>query len=193
MLAGLGGPGAWGAAGAASIRHRLTTLGDSEGVARYLLDRLTGEQVAAITIALLKDASTDALLKIQLPRTPLDIAENTNDPGEMNIAQIRQYLTLLQATGNQKEIRRFRLRIDQKMAFPFACLIFGLVGSTPPFCLFPHLSRITSDSSFTTTTNSLSLSLSLSLCANFAHHAKYMHDKSTTSLRERSLPKVRFR
>jgi len=58
-----------GAAGAASIRQRLMTLGDSEGVARYLLDRLTGEQVAAITVALLKDASTDALLKIRLPRT----------------------------------------------------------------------------------------------------------------------------
>lgn len=58
-----------GAAGAASIRQRLTTLADSEGVARYLLDRLTGEQVAAITVALLKDPATDALLKIQLPRT----------------------------------------------------------------------------------------------------------------------------
>ncbi|WP_347272405.1 LptF/LptG family permease [Leptolyngbya sp. FACHB-36] len=68
--------------------------------------------------------------QLQLPRTPLDIAESIADPGEMNIAQIRQYLTLLNATGNQKQIRRFRLRIDQKMAFPFACLIFALVGST---------------------------------------------------------------
>jgi S-DNA-T family DNA segregation ATPase FtsK/SpoIIIE len=58
-----------GAAGAASIRQRLTTLADAEGVARYLLDRLTGEQVAAITRALLEDLATDAQLKIALPRT----------------------------------------------------------------------------------------------------------------------------
>lgn len=58
-----------GAAGAASIRQRLANLADAEGVARYLLDRLTGEQVAAITRALLEDSATDALLKIALPRT----------------------------------------------------------------------------------------------------------------------------
>lgn len=57
-----------GAAGAATIRQRLASLSDSEGIARYLLDRLTGEQVAAITGALLQDSATDALLKIALPR-----------------------------------------------------------------------------------------------------------------------------
>ncbi|MDE8652761.1 FtsK/SpoIIIE domain-containing protein [Novosphingobium album (ex Liu et al. 2023)] len=58
-----------GAAGAASIRQRLSSLSDSDGVARYLLDRLTGEQVAAITSALLQDPATESLLKIALPRT----------------------------------------------------------------------------------------------------------------------------
>lgn len=57
-----------GAAGAASIRQRLSSLSD-DGVARYLLDRLTGEQVAAITSALLQDPATEAVLKIALPRT----------------------------------------------------------------------------------------------------------------------------
>ncbi len=68
--------------------------------------------------------------QIQLPRTPLDIAQTSLDPGEMNIAQIREYLSLMSQTGNQKEIRKLTLRIDQKMAFPFACLVFGLVGAT---------------------------------------------------------------
>lgn len=57
-----------GAAGAASIRHRLSTLTPEDGVARYLLDRLTGEQVAAITRALLEDPEIAAKLKIALPR-----------------------------------------------------------------------------------------------------------------------------
>jgi lipopolysaccharide export system permease protein len=68
--------------------------------------------------------------QIQLPRTPLDIAQTSLDPGEMNIAQIQEYLSLMSQTGNQKEIRKLTLRIDQKMAFPFACLVFGLVGAT---------------------------------------------------------------
>ena len=58
-----------GAAGAASIRLRVTALSGEDGVARYLLDRLTGEQVAAITTALLADPATAAKLKIALPRS----------------------------------------------------------------------------------------------------------------------------
>lgn len=68
--------------------------------------------------------------QIQLPRTPLDIAQTTTDPIEMNIAQIQQYLAIASDSGNQKEIRKLRLRVDQKIAFPFTCLAFGLVGST---------------------------------------------------------------
>ena len=58
-----------GAAGATSIRLRLEALSPDDGVARFLLDRLTGEQVAAITRALLVDAKAGNLLKIALPRS----------------------------------------------------------------------------------------------------------------------------
>ncbi|NTA40364.1 FtsK/SpoIIIE domain-containing protein [Agrobacterium salinitolerans] len=58
-----------GAAGATSIRLRLDALSPDDGVARYLLDRLTGEQVAAITRSLLLDAKAGNLLKIALPRS----------------------------------------------------------------------------------------------------------------------------
>jgi len=58
-----------GAAGATSIRQRMAAIEADEGVARFLLDRLTGEQVAAITEALLQDPDTDQLLKIAIPRT----------------------------------------------------------------------------------------------------------------------------
>jgi lipopolysaccharide export system permease protein len=68
--------------------------------------------------------------QIQLPRTPLDIATATTDPIEMNIAQIQKYLAIASESGNQKDIRKLRLRIDQKIAFPFTCVVFALVGST---------------------------------------------------------------
>jgi S-DNA-T family DNA segregation ATPase FtsK/SpoIIIE len=57
-----------GAAGATSIRLRLDTLTPEDELARYLLDRLTGEQVAAITRALLADPVTAGKLMIALPR-----------------------------------------------------------------------------------------------------------------------------
>ncbi|OYX25549.1 MAG: hypothetical protein B7Z06_07070, partial [Flavobacteriales bacterium 32-35-8] len=56
-----------GAAGATSIQQRLAALTADDGVARYLLDRLTGEQVAAITAALLKAPGIEAQLKIAMP------------------------------------------------------------------------------------------------------------------------------
>ncbi|RUX15653.1 DNA translocase FtsK, partial [Mesorhizobium sp. M2A.F.Ca.ET.042.01.1.1] len=58
-----------GAAGATSIRLRLDALSPEDGIARYLLDRLTGEQVAAITRALLTDTKATELLNIALPRS----------------------------------------------------------------------------------------------------------------------------
>jgi lipopolysaccharide export system permease protein len=67
--------------------------------------------------------------QIQLPRVPLDLANSTKDPGEMNIAEIRNYLQLLAQSGDDKEFKRFTLRIDQKISLPFACLVFGLLGS----------------------------------------------------------------
>ncbi|KQW70834.1 cell division protein FtsK [Phenylobacterium sp. Root77] len=61
-----------GAAGATSIQQRLAALTSDDGVARYLLDRLTGEQVAAITEALLKAPGISAQLKIAIPRDLVD-------------------------------------------------------------------------------------------------------------------------
>jgi S-DNA-T family DNA segregation ATPase FtsK/SpoIIIE len=67
-----------GAAGATSIRLRLDALTPDDDLARFLLDRLTGEQVAAITKALLVDPGTSEMLMIALPRdlvAPFDLPE----------------------------------------------------------------------------------------------------------------------
>lgn len=57
-----------GAVGAASLRARLVNLSESDGTARFMLDRLTGPQVAAVVRALLQDASTTAKIFIAVPR-----------------------------------------------------------------------------------------------------------------------------
>jgi lipopolysaccharide export system permease protein len=68
--------------------------------------------------------------EIQLPRTPLDLATRKQDWMEMNIAELREALTLANNSGNEKEAYKMRLRIQQKLAIPFVCVVFGLIGST---------------------------------------------------------------
>jgi S-DNA-T family DNA segregation ATPase FtsK/SpoIIIE len=42
-----------GSVGAASLRERLANASESDGLARFMLDRLTGQQVAAVVQAVL--------------------------------------------------------------------------------------------------------------------------------------------
>ncbi len=94
------------------------------------------------------DASyRDALLfkyqQISLPKAPFDFALQGRDPYEMNIAQSREYIKILKLSGNEKTLMYFQVRMQQKLAFPFICLVFGLVGSI--LGVRPqHMSRATS-------------------------------------------------
>jgi lipopolysaccharide export system permease protein len=68
--------------------------------------------------------------QLQLPRTPLDLAARVRDSDEMNIAQVRQQLEVARVNSDERKIRRYKLRIQEKIAFPFICVVFGLVGAT---------------------------------------------------------------
>lgn len=68
--------------------------------------------------------------QLKLPRTPLDIAKTSRDADEMNVWEIQDYLQLIEQSGNQREVRKMRLRLQQKLSLPFACLAFGIVGAT---------------------------------------------------------------
>lgn len=67
--------------------------------------------------------------QLQLPRTPLDIATKSRDYGEMNIAQAQKQLEIIRMSGNDQKIRKLKVRIQEKIAFPFVCVVFGLVGA----------------------------------------------------------------
>ncbi len=67
--------------------------------------------------------------EFRIPQTPLDIASQSRDETQMNIAQINDYLRLLRAANNTNEIRKMEVRLQQKLSLPFVCLVFGLVGS----------------------------------------------------------------
>ncbi|NJK34058.1 MAG: YjgP/YjgQ family permease [Oscillatoriales cyanobacterium SM2_2_1] len=66
---------------------------------------------------------------LQLPRSPLDLAQETRGTEEMNISELSRYIALVQQTGNTKEVTRLEVRLQQKYALPFICMVFALIGS----------------------------------------------------------------
>lgn len=67
---------------------------------------------------------------LQLPRAPLDLAQEQRSAEEMNIADIRRNIDLLRQSGNTKEIRKLEVRLEQKYALPFICVVFAVVGAS---------------------------------------------------------------
>jgi lipopolysaccharide export system permease protein len=82
--------------------------------------------------------------RLQLPRTPLDLAVRDRFSNELNIIEAQKRLELLRQTGERAEINKLELRIQQKYAFPFICLAFGLVGSALANRRHQRLGRATS-------------------------------------------------
>lgn len=75
--------------------------------------------------------------QLQLPRAPLDLASRERDYDEMNIAESLDYMNVLKQSGSESKIQKLRVRIQQKLALPFVCIAFGLVGAA----LGTHLRR----------------------------------------------------
>ena len=67
---------------------------------------------------------------LRLPRAPLDLAQEQRSAEEMNIADIRRNIELLKQSGNTKEIRKLEVRLEQKYALPFICVVFAIVGAS---------------------------------------------------------------
>ncbi len=67
---------------------------------------------------------------LQLPRAPLDLAQEQRSAEEMNITDIRRNIALLKTSGNTKEIRKLEVKLEQKYALPFICVVFAIVGAS---------------------------------------------------------------
>ncbi len=80
----------------------------------------------------IEDIITKNFINLQLPlsATIFEIARKKRNPEDMNIRQAKEYLNIIKDSGKKIDIVKFALRIQQKYAFPFICLIFALIGST---------------------------------------------------------------
>jgi len=61
---------------------------------------------------------------------PLELAKVPKDANEMTLKQAIQAEKIYENTGYLKELRRIKVRIQEKFTLPFACLVFGLIGSS---------------------------------------------------------------
>jgi lipopolysaccharide export system permease protein len=66
---------------------------------------------------------------VHLPQAAFEFARQGRDPYEMTIAEARQYMDILRLIGDQKKLTFFEVRTAQKLAFPFVCIVFCLVGA----------------------------------------------------------------
>ncbi|MGF1590932.1 MAG: LptF/LptG family permease [Pleurocapsa sp.] len=67
--------------------------------------------------------------QLALPQTALDLTKKSKKTNEMNIFEAREYLEVIKHSADEQKIRKWEVRIQEKIALPFACLVFALIGA----------------------------------------------------------------
>ena len=67
--------------------------------------------------------------KMAISGAPFDLAQRQRSPDEMSIFEAQDYLQILQLGGDEKKIRKLKVRIQEKVSLPFVCLVFAVIGS----------------------------------------------------------------
>ena len=67
--------------------------------------------------------------QLALPQTALDVAQKGKSTSEMNIFEAQEYLETVKQSADEQRIRKWQVRIQEKIAIPFACLVFALIGT----------------------------------------------------------------
>jgi lipopolysaccharide export system permease protein len=67
--------------------------------------------------------------QLALPRAALDVASRSKRAEELSLQEAQEELKILYLSGDDKKVRKLLVRIQEKIAFPFICLVFGLIGA----------------------------------------------------------------
>jgi lipopolysaccharide export system permease protein len=68
--------------------------------------------------------------QLQLPKSPFELAAPDKNPDDMSVAESMDYLEKIRLSGDKKKILSVAVKIQSKLAFPFVCIVFGLMGAT---------------------------------------------------------------
>ena len=72
---------------------------------------------------------TIEISQLPLARTVFEIAERSRGIEQMSIRQTKAHLRAIEDSGQPRELTALSVRIQQKYAFPFICVVFALVGA----------------------------------------------------------------
>ena len=61
---------------------------------------------------------------------PIKIASIPKDANDMTLSEAKNALQIYKETSNIKEVRRLKVRIQEKFTLPISCLVFSLIGSS---------------------------------------------------------------
>ena len=121
------------------IFHNLTILNWSEDTLTQIITCKTAQwndyknvwDLFQVEIEYLDERKTKYFSHQQFPFTQalLAFAKQDIDLFEMNIFQAQNYLDIIKVSGDRKKTLLFQVRIQQKIAFPFICLVFACIGS----------------------------------------------------------------
>ncbi|MBE9045017.1 LptF/LptG family permease [Pleurocapsales cyanobacterium LEGE 10410] len=67
--------------------------------------------------------------QLSLPQTALEITKKGKKTKEMNIFEAQEYLEVIKHSNDDSRVRKWQVRIQGKIAVPFACLVFALIGA----------------------------------------------------------------
>ncbi|HTY12733.1 MAG TPA: LptF/LptG family permease [Candidatus Omnitrophota bacterium] len=65
--------------------------------------------------------------QIAIKYSPADLSVGDKSPDDMNIGELRQFIALKEKMG--VKVTDFKIQLNMKMAIPFACLVFALIGA----------------------------------------------------------------
>ncbi len=65
-----------------------------------------------------------------LDNGPSKLAEIPRDADNMTLSEARKAQVMYEMSGNTKESRKMKVRIQEKMTLPMSCIVFSLIGST---------------------------------------------------------------
>jgi lipopolysaccharide export system permease protein len=67
--------------------------------------------------------------QLQLPKSPFELAAPDKNPDDMSVSELMDYSEQIRLSGDKKKILSVAVTIQRKLAFPFVCIVFSLMGS----------------------------------------------------------------
>jgi lipopolysaccharide export system permease protein len=67
--------------------------------------------------------------QLQLPKSPFELAAPDKNIDDMSVSESMEYADQIRLSGDKKKILSVAVIIQRKLAFPFVCIVFSLIGS----------------------------------------------------------------